>query len=191
MKMMPNTIQLFTGGYFNFVQPNPEDVKVEDIAGALSKTCRFGGHIKRFYSVAEHAINCSLSAMKNGATLEQGFAILHHDDTETYMGDMVKPLKNIMPEFARIEKIVERVIGEKLGIDFDKHHDIIKQFDIQMLFAEKRELFDQQDEWFNEPEEIYVEMHTNGLSPDRAYNEFLYLHYQLEGLMGVGGEQWE
>ena len=53
---MESYIETVSGRKFYFLNPNPEDIDIEDIAHALSMQCRFTGHTKWFYSVAEHAI---------------------------------------------------------------------------------------------------------------------------------------
>lgn len=47
-------IQTFTGKRFDFLAPHEDDVDLEDIAHSLSMQCRFNGHGRVFYSVAEH-----------------------------------------------------------------------------------------------------------------------------------------
>lgn len=39
-----NTIRLRSGLYFDLANPDPATIRIDDIAGALSKTSRFGGH---------------------------------------------------------------------------------------------------------------------------------------------------
>jgi len=64
-----------------------------------------------------------------------------HDATESFIGDMVKPLKNLVPSFSEIESNIEKVIGEKFGINFKTHHTAIKDIDISLLIAERNTLF--------------------------------------------------
>ncbi len=49
-------IQTYTGICFNPFLPDPKDITLEDIAHALSMMCRYNGHTKEFYSVAEHCV---------------------------------------------------------------------------------------------------------------------------------------
>jgi uncharacterized protein len=55
----PDCIRTYTGLYINVFNPKPEMIEIEDIAHALSFQCRFGGHLPKFYSVAQHSLNCS------------------------------------------------------------------------------------------------------------------------------------
>jgi hypothetical protein len=55
----PKWIQTFTGKQFNFADPQPDQICIEDIAHALANICRFNGHIKTHYSVAAHSVIAS------------------------------------------------------------------------------------------------------------------------------------
>jgi hypothetical protein len=52
--MKNGRIITFTGGSFYPLEPRAEDINPIDIAHALSNQCRYTGHVRRFYSVAEH-----------------------------------------------------------------------------------------------------------------------------------------
>jgi len=97
-------IQTYTGVRFDLLVPTPEMVELDDIAHALSMLCRFTGHTKFFYSVAEHSYQVSvlvenycrrigLSA-KDGA--HAGLEALLHDASEAYVGDVSRPLKKLL-----------------------------------------------------------------------------------------------
>mgnify|MGYP000629654760 FL=1 len=51
-----NTIRLVSGHYLDLANPMPDQFEIDDIAGGLSRICRFGGQCPQFYSVAEHSI---------------------------------------------------------------------------------------------------------------------------------------
>ena len=54
-------IQTYSGKKFYPLDPRPEDIDIRDIAHALSLNCRFNGHCRCFYSVAEHSVGVSSS----------------------------------------------------------------------------------------------------------------------------------
>jgi hypothetical protein len=135
------TIRTCSGAYFDLLNPTPESVHLIDIARGLSHICRFGGQIKQHYSVAQHSLLCADLALRWGATDEQAFAVLMHDAAEAYIGDIVKPLKCLLPAYAEIEAKVEASIGQRFGIDFQKHAALIKEVDFAMLIHERKELF--------------------------------------------------
>lgn len=136
-----NTIRVRSGAWFDFLDPKPDQFTIEDIAGALSKICRFGGQIDCFYSVAEHSVNCAEQASTDGLSVETQLALLLHDATEAFCGDVVKPLKIMLPEYDAIEARVEAVIAKKFGVDFGREKPFIREIDRAMLFAERRRMF--------------------------------------------------
>ena len=131
------TIRTFSGRYMNLINPDPADVDLESIAHALGSICRFGGHCPHFYSVAEHCVLAFELASADGCDDEQLKAVLMHDASESYLGDMVKPLKLEVHFYNECESKMEDAIGQHFGIDFKKHHDTIKKYDLMMLKAEK------------------------------------------------------
>ena len=88
-------IQTLSGRRVNPLDATAEDIDPADIARALSNLCRFGGHSKAFYSVAQHsAIVCDLLEQRGGATPDELMAALLHDAAEAYLGDLPHPLKH-------------------------------------------------------------------------------------------------
>lgn len=138
---MSATIKLRSGSYFDLANPSAGQFTLSDIAGALSKICRFGGHCKRFYSVAEHCVHCANVAEDDGLSVEHRRAVLLHDATEAFCGDVVKPLKNMLPEYSAIEERVKAAIAEKFGVDFDEARNNIRQIDLALLIAERDSMF--------------------------------------------------
>jgi hypothetical protein len=133
------TIRTQSGIYFNFVNPTLDMIKLEDIIHALSNICRFGGHCPFFYSVAEHLVRCHDFASIYQFSLEERIAILCHDFAEAYVGDMTKPLKNLLPEFSQIEERVNLLIEQKFNVNLSL--PAVKEVDLTLLFAERDALF--------------------------------------------------
>ena len=164
-----NTIRLRSGLYFDLRDPKPEQFTFGDIAGALSKICRFGAQIDRFYSVAEHLIHCLDVARADGLPIEAQRAAFAHDFAEAFVGDVVKPLKIMLPEYAFVERRVELAIDEKFGIDSAKWRDVIREIDHAMLIAERRKLFSRDDvEWFGEKDVRKLEVCFECWQPSQA-----------------------
>ena len=105
-------MQTFTGAQFFPMDPRPEDIDPRDIAHALSLLCRYGGHVTRFYSVAEHCV-----LMAGAVPREDALAALLHDATEAYVVDVPRPLKRYLPEYRRIEDTVWQAIAERFGVN--------------------------------------------------------------------------
>src|ERR1019366_6096193 len=58
-KPTKSAIRTYTGILFDFEEPEASPICIEDIAHSLSLLCRFAGHCREFYSVAEHSIRVS------------------------------------------------------------------------------------------------------------------------------------
>lgn len=106
-------IQTFTGKKFYPLSPQIEDICIEDIAHALSNVCRYAGHCRDFYSVAQHCVMVSdwMPSMK----LEG----LMHDASEAYLGDISRPLKHsdAMSGYREAEHRMEAVINAAFDLD--------------------------------------------------------------------------
>lgn len=126
-----------TGKKFYHLNPQPEMVDINDIAHALSMLCRWTGHTKFHYSVAQHSVYASTIVKP-----EIALATLLHDSSEAYLGDMNRPLKHFTaagPAYLAIEERVEEVIFKKFGVPFPLPEGV-KEADTQMLYAEKAQL---------------------------------------------------
>lgn len=169
-----NTIRLRSGRYFDFLDPQPDQFTLGDIAGALSKICRFGGQVSRFYSVAEHCMQCAFVADCDGLPVDTQIACLMHDAAEAFTGDIVKPLKIMLPEFKEIEQRVEAVIAEKFCIDFHSNAALVREIDHAMLIHERRRLFSRDSvTWHGENEVRRLHTAVNGLEPEDAERLFV------------------
>lgn len=130
-------IQTYMGVQFFPQDPRIEDVRLLDIAHALSHLCRFTGHVETFYSVAEHSVRVSLAVPEEHAK----WALLH-DASEAYLADMSRPVKNFSSlgsEYRRLEADLMRVICDR----FDLAHDMplaVREADDVLLMTEKRDL---------------------------------------------------
>lgn len=116
-----HVMETANGRFVDLSDPQPETISIEDIAWALSMTCRFGGHVARFYSVAEHAVLVALLLRDRG---EHGSTVvlhgLHHDDHEAFLCDIPTPLKNLMGDaYDDIKVPLDLAIAESLGLRAD------------------------------------------------------------------------
>ena len=158
---MKSTIKVAAGHYVDLAEPDPATIDIVTVAAALSKICRFGGHCPAFYSVAEHCIHATKLAFSEGFVGEAAIAVFLHDAAEAYIGDMVKPLKVMMPQYAEVEQRFEAAIQNAFCVDFHKWADVIKRFDRAMLKAEKIAMWPEDTEvWmgFSEIEDRDVEL---------------------------------
>jgi hypothetical protein len=105
-------IYTYHGHRFDYAAPQPAMIDPRDIAHALSHLARFNGHTHRHYSVAEHSINVARLVGPSAARLA-----LLHDAAEAYTGDIVTPLKRLIPGFREIEERITAVINERFGLN--------------------------------------------------------------------------
>lgn len=125
------TIRTVTGVYIDVFNPKPEDIRIEDIAHSLSHQCRFGGHLKEFYSVAQHSsICCGLQK-----ELNLGLATILHDASEAYLLDIPKPIKRELKDYQKVEDNLMRVIADKFGFEYPLNPSI-KKIDKEVLEVE-------------------------------------------------------
>lgn len=108
---VPNMIRTFSGIYIDVLDPKPYQIKIIDIAHALSQSPRFGGHLPYFYSVAQHSIFCADS-------VDRPFKLeaLLHDATEAYLTDIPSPIKSRLPSYIDLENNLGKVIAERFGL---------------------------------------------------------------------------
>lgn len=186
---MPTTIKgtslrTWSGRYVDLIDPQPSDINIEDIAHALAKICRFGGHIHEFYSVAEHSIHCARVADEVfGYDCDTQLQCLLHDAAEAYLGDVCRPLKaHLGNAYRAIEQRFEYVIGQAFACQIGTHVDRVRHIDNAMLFAERRNLMMRDGvEWHGEREAIYLAtVYPLCYEPDTAATIFLSLYETLQ-----------
>ncbi len=136
MERKGSWIQTYTGRKFWPLDPRVEEIFIEDIAHALSLICRFGGHCRPFYSVAQHSVMVSRIVAKG-----HELAALLHDAPEAYIGDMVRPLKQHMPDFLDADSWISSCVEERFGLTPGALSSVeVKLADDTMLATELRDL---------------------------------------------------
>lgn len=169
------TILLYSGNYFSYECPHDSAWTLEDIAHGLAMTCRFGGQARSYYSVAEHSVYVSQLVPP-----ELAWDALMHDAAEAFICDMPKPLKEMLPDYKRIEKHVESAITERYGLINPMPREI-KMADIQMLRAEQVQIMRNNDDWhwtFDVPQ---PDITIAGMLPEEAKAFFLARAFELKG----------
>lgn len=192
----PNSIEMSSGVYVDVTDPDPDKISVEDIAHALSNVCRYGGHCKRFYSVAEHAVFVSRRVGAMGGDVRAQLAGLHHDDAEAYLGDIPRPIKPLLGQvYADLTSKMNLAIEEALDLDVIETEDhLVKAADNFALFCEARALLPSRGKrWTTQShawdlglqsERIRVPAYfTAGLIPVAAKRAFLARHAELMGIL--------
>ena len=133
-----NIYTTYSGQALNFAFIKVENVSIEDIAHSLSFQCRFNGHTKRFYSVAEHSlVLCDLVREESGIqNLNRRMAAILHDAAECYLGDITKPAKERLFIGEAIEEQILRTVFEAFGVPFSSFDEEVKAMDSDLCIME-------------------------------------------------------
>lgn len=135
-------ILTYTGRRFDPLNPDPALIDPLDIAHALANMCRFNGHCRQFYSVAQHSVLVSQIVPETEA--------LHgllHDASEAYIADITRPVKPHLQNYREIEERIEAAVAERFGIPVEMP-STVKLADVVLLATEKRDLMPEHpDPW--------------------------------------------
>jgi hypothetical protein len=143
---MSSSILTSTGKWFDILKPDPSLIDLQDIAGALSKLCRFGGHCRQFYSVAEHStLTAELMSQHRLSDLTLLRWALLHDASEAYVVDIPRPAKRHLSEYLKIEEAIQRAVAERFGLPWPMPHEV-HEVDNAILALELRVYMPEQPE---------------------------------------------
>lgn len=135
-------IQTYTGRAFEPLAPVAADVCIHDIGHALAMKCRFNGHCRRFYSVAEHSVRLSRLVSPRWA-----FEALMHDAAEAYLPDVPRPIKPYIGTYALRPARSFRALEHEILVIISGCFELVYPFpeeihaaDLRMLVTEWRDL---------------------------------------------------
>jgi len=159
-------LQTVSGRWVNPFDPDPAQLDPGDIARALANQCRFGGHSRVFYSVAQHCVIVSRVVEERGGDVEDVFAALMHDAGEAYLGDMPHPLKH----------------RSALGVAFSIKANVpeVKAVDRALLATERRAFSAEVWHWPELEDVEPLDLELTAWSPDRAADEFARRYAELD-----------
>lgn len=129
-------IQTFSGRRFNPTNPIPNAIVIQDIAHSLAFQCRFTGHVKEFYSVAQHSVLVSYLCDTDDALWG-----LLHDASEAYLTDIPSPLKRSghFDNYIVMEQVMQNAICKRFGLKMEEPPSV-KNADRALLATEARDL---------------------------------------------------
>lgn len=138
----------------------PGDVLLRDVVHSLAMLCRFNGHLREFYSVAEHSVLVAALAEFYGDD-EAIIPALLHDAHEAYTGDVPRPVKRLVPEFAAYEAKVEAVVRKGLDLPGPAHAvwGRVAEYDNAILHREMKTLRKVTPDWYDEEVELEIPAH--------------------------------
>lgn len=172
-------IQTARGEKFDFL--NPVRAYHEDVAHALSHICRYNGHTRRFYSVAEHSYWVSLYVPQRYALIG-----LLHDAHEAYVGDITTPLKRLIPDYKAMEQRAWECVAESFGIPVEVPQEV-KDIDLRIVQNERKGLLGVAPEpWVDliENAEPLPNLQLEFWDPETARKKF------MERFIRLGGKQY-
>lgn len=169
-------IQTYSGRRFNPTNPNPDAIVIQDIAHALSMQCRFTGHTKKFYSVAQHSVYVSHICNEEDALWG-----LLHDASEAYLVDVPRPLKRSgkFQAYLDFEAQMQEAICKRFGLPIQEPPSV-KKADTKLLATEARDLMSPlHSDWVNRttPLPFTIEAWDH----QKAKNMFMQRFYELIG----------
>lgn len=173
---LPHVFPTISGRRFDLLHPTPDMVDLGDIAHALARICRYGGHVADHYSVAQHSTLVLYRLIHNTRTeVPRGLALaaLLHDAAEAYLGDVIRPLKALLPQYAELEARTEQAIAARFGIgpDLFSHPDV-KAADMAAYAIERRDVAYVPDIW-DAPDVPLPPVRLRPLDAETARREFL------------------
>lgn len=167
-------VQLYNSELYDFRSPSLDEVSLHTIAHSLSMQCRFNGHCKFFYSVAEHSILVYERVRYLGYGRDVRVGALMHDAAESIVGDIISPIKHL-PECSEIRRqieIVEDLVTKRWPGNYT--HRVIKQADLELLATEKEQVMHTPPmDWGWLPKSLPIKI--DGLEPAVARDRFLEL----------------
>jgi hypothetical protein len=181
-------IETYTGRAFWPLKPTKDALSIIDIAHALSNQCRYSGHVRFFYSVAQHC--CLLAAWlahNNGSALDC-LRILMHDAAEAYLVDIPRPVKQYMPQYRVWDHAIGDVINDWMGWADLAPLPIIDELDNRIIVDERRELMSASGlDWGHHHGPIGVQI--DPWTPAEAEKQFL-RQYELFSRAVYGSPQY-
>lgn len=142
--------QTVSGLKFHPQDPDPDNIRLYDIAHQLALVNRFGGATKYPYSVAQHTLLCAALAKRlHPGDHEMYRWALLHDASEYVLGDMVRPVKVLLPEYREIEDRLMGLIATRFGLAplTPTGHHALKHIDNTACMIEKAALLPYSVTW--------------------------------------------
>ena len=131
-------IMTYTGVLMDPLAPNPEQIRLEDIAHALSMISRANGHFPEIHTVAQHCLECADEAKARNLPRDIQLFCLLHDGAEAYLGDFISPVKERMPAYKEAERKLLTMIYVKFAgrVPSAEEKKLVKEIDKTLLYFE-------------------------------------------------------
>lgn len=172
-------ITTYTGKHFDPTSPDPTLIDIRDVAHALSLMTRGNGHVKTFFSVGQHCINCAREAEARGYSKRVVLACLLHDASEAYMSDVPRPFKPFLPQYLELEDQLLDIIFEKyLGSSLTEEETVlVKEIDDDLLYYDLKILLNEPSD--REAPELKITLDYTVVPFEQVENTYLELYNNL------------
>lgn len=177
--MSKDWMMTFTGKHVFPLDVKAADIDIVDIGHSLAMQCRYNGHTANFYSVAEHAYLISLALERDGHDRVTCLTGLLHDAAETYVGDIIRPLKNSLNNATKPAELkIEAAVSEHFNLPFP-WPDEIHEYDHRIIADEKDSvlLFGPHKPWVWNMKHLGVKIEC--LAPHEARSYFMHRYEYL------------
>ena len=173
-----------SGRRVSLLNPSPSQIVIGDIAHGLAHQCRFNGQTNKFYSVAQHSVLVASILPR-----ELRLAGLLHDASEAYLGDVVQPLKDLLPEYQSIETNFCEVLGARFGVNL-QHNDAIRHADLVVLATERRDLMPMDTaDWSSIAGITPLSRTIKPKSPEAASAQFMEMFFMLTNQKNIAKKE--
>jgi uncharacterized protein len=175
--------QTYTGKKFYPLDSRPDDINIIDIAHALSRIIRGTGHLKIFYSLAEHCLNTYKLLKQQGCNEKIQLIGLLHDACEAYVNDLNSVLKKYLPEYKKIENAIQETIWKAFNLQVtEEEYKIVKNADVLLLSWESN--FTMHNCMWND-KEVVLDIAIKERPMDEVKDEFIEVFYKLYSKLNV------
>jgi len=138
--MEPSTNYIAFDRELDVLNPDTWEPDMEDVYRALPKINRFNGQTSEPYSVARHCLNCLHAAEQLYGQADHEFllAVLLHDASEAYIGDIVRPIKQRFNGGLKVlEDTILKTIYKSVNVNpWFVYSETVKHIDTSMALTE-------------------------------------------------------
>ena len=181
------------GRIYDFDNPNPEIITLEDAAYALAYTVRWRGQTRHtgrrcFFGVGQHCVFGAEEMLAEGHGAANALAFLWHEPDEVTLPDMPGPVKPRLPGYRELAATQGGALLAHFGITIPDA-DLCKAWDLRMMVTEKRDLLNShEDDRFHTSSHVTIrEAEFPAFErriipyphPDQAAVRFLAMHRRL------------
>ena len=138
---LPDT-KAWTGSrMIDVLDPDPNDILLNEIAVGLAREPRYGGAATAIpWSVAQHCLLAERYAIEDGVTSPDLRAvILLHDAPEYMLRDLISPVKRFCPDYQKIDSVWWRAVAKRFRLPYEMP-GIVKHYDMLACSSEKEAL---------------------------------------------------